>query len=136
MGENRIVYTLLYTILPKLDAKIVDRSLKSWRFVSRSSQLLGCRVSWADQHQQSGRFKAAEKGNEDGDEKRGNTTGGEKGEKRETTKRKAQRGKKGSGSALPQFPMKLISVPPKDPSLPSPPSRSPRAHYTPVPLDE
>lgn len=53
-----------------------------------SSQPLGYRVSWADQHQQSGRFKAAAKGNEDGDEKRGNTTGREKGEKRGTTKEK------------------------------------------------
>lgn len=44
--------------------------------------------------------------------------------------------KKRSASALPQFPMKLISVPPKDLWLPSPPSLSPRLHYTPVPLDE
>lgn len=54
-------------------------------FVLGSSQPLGSRVSWADQHQQSGRFKAAVKGNEDGDEKRGNTTGREKGEKGRTT---------------------------------------------------
>lgn len=83
-----------------------------------SSQPLGCRVSWADQHQQSGRFKAAEKGNEDGGEKRGNTTGREKGEKRGTRTEKGsgreKESKKGSASALPQFPKKLISMPPKD----------------------
>lgn len=68
--------------------------------------------------------------------RREGTRQGEKGEKRVTTTEKGTEREKGSASALPQFPMKLISVPPKDLPLPSPPSPLPRLHYTPVPLDE